>query len=588
MKKIYILGVFAALTFSSCESFLDSDNYTGKDSGNFPKTETDVSQMVSSVYKSTFYEQWEGNYGNNAEKYFAYANIASDDMYGGGGANDQSTQAMEHLMYSSDTQFEGFYKACYAAIARANNALSAIDNVADPELRNQTKGELLFLRAFNYFDLVKCFGNIPMLDSTPGSVEEANTSPEQVAPEVVYKKIAADLYEATQIMPKYKYDGWTKIQFGKATRWAADALLARVFLFYTGFFNKETLPMNEVDGVTEVTKDYVVQHLEEVINESGHGLVDDYRSLWAYANEKTAMDWSGDANLAEKWNEGNKEAIFSVNYAYRGNWDSQLHMTNQWALFFGIRSNDPSTDKRFMKDNTEGGSMYPFGGGWGNGPVAPNLVSDWKTAEPGDKRFDASIMKFPNNWDYANSDNGMEMTGYQNMKLGAVRSNGGKCFSFCVQMYDGTDGATGHYQASNCQALTLIRYADVLLMHDELTQTNTGMTQIRSRAGLAPKPYTLENLQNERRWEFAFEGLRWDDMRRWHIAPECLAKQVGGKIYNKGQQTTMHDQGEGYVTRFNKTQGYCRLPGMEVRLSNGGLKQNPGWDGTEGYYSQWN
>lgn len=588
MKKIYILGVFAALTFSSCESFLDSDNYTGKDSGNFPKTETDVSQMVSSVYKSTFYEQWEGNYGNNAEKYFAYANIASDDMYGGGGANDQSTQAMEHLMYSSDTQFEGFYKACYAAIARANNALSAIDNVADPELRNQTKGELLFLRAFNYFDLVKCFGNIPMLDSTPGSVEEANTSPEQVAPEVVYKKIAADLYEATQIMPKYKYDGWTKIQFGKATRWAADALLARVFLFYTGFFNKETLPMNEVDGVTEVTKDYVVRHLEEVINESGHGLVDDYRSLWAYANEKTAMDWSGDANLAEKWNEGNKEAIFSVNYAYRGNWDSQLHMTNQWALFFGIRSNDPSTDKRFMKDNTEGGSMYPFGGGWGNGPVAPNLVSDWKTAEPGDKRFDASIMKFPDNWDYANSDNGMEMTGYQNMKLGAVRSNGGKCFSFCVQMYDGTDGATGHYQASNCQALTLIRYADVLLMHDELTQTNTGMTQIRSRAGLAPKPYTLENLQNERRWEFAFEGLRWDDMRRWHIAPECLAKQVGGKIYNKGQQTTMHDQGEGYVTRFNKTQGYCRLPGMEVRLSNGGLKQNPGWDGTEGYYSQWN
>lgn len=362
MKKIYILGVFAALTFSSCESFLDSDNYTGKDSGNFPKTETDVSQMVSSVYKSTFYEQWEGNYGNNAEKYFAYANIASDDMYGGGGANDQSTQAMEHLMYSSDTQFEGFYKACYAAIARANNALSAIDNVADPELRNQTKGELLFLRAFNYFDLVKCFGNIPMLDSTPGSVEEANTSPEQVAPEVVYKKIAADLYEATQIMPKYKYDGWTKIQFGKATRWAADALLARVFLFYTGFFNKETLPMDEVDGVTEVTKDYVVRHLEEVINESGHGLVDDYRSLWAYANEKTAMDWSGDANLAEKWNEGNKEAIFSVNYAYRGNWDSQLHMTNQWALFFGIRSNDPSTDKRFMKDNTEGGSMYPFGG----------------------------------------------------------------------------------------------------------------------------------------------------------------------------------------------------------------------------------
>lgn len=112
MKKIYLLGfIAAALTFSSCEDFLDSKNYTSKDSSNFPATEEDVNQMVSSVYKSAFYQQWQGDYGNNSEKYFAYANLASDDMYGGGGLNDQATQALDHILYQTDTQFEGFWQA---------------------------------------------------------------------------------------------------------------------------------------------------------------------------------------------------------------------------------------------------------------------------------------------------------------------------------------------------------------------------------------------------------------------------------------------------------------------------------------------
>ena len=242
-----------------------------------PKTEEDVSQMVSSVYKASFYQQWQGDYGNNPHKYFAFANIASDDMFGGGGQNDINTQMLDHLLYTSDTDFEGYWSACYAAIARANAALAAVDNVVDDDLRNQTKGELLFLRAFNYFDLAKCFGNVPLLEKAPEGVEEAQTSPEQKKPEEIFKKIAADLYVATKIMPAYKYDGWGKVQFGKATRWAAEALLARAYLYYTGFFNQSSMPMEAVEGydATEVTKDYVIECLNDVINNSGHDLLND-------------------------------------------------------------------------------------------------------------------------------------------------------------------------------------------------------------------------------------------------------------------------------------------------------------------------
>lgn len=589
MKKIYMLCLAAAMmfSFSSCEDFLDSENYTGKDSGNFPKTEDDVDQMVSSVYKASFYQQWQGEYGNNPHKYFAYANIASDDMFGGGGQNDINTQMLDHLLYTSDTDFEGYWSACYAAIARANAALAAVDNVTDEDLRNQTKGELLFLRAFNYFDMAKCFGNIPLLEKAPDGVEEAQTSPEQKTPEEIFKKIAADLYVATKIMPAYKYDGWSKVQFGKATRWAAEALLARAFLYYTGFFNQTSMPMEPVEGydATEVTKDYVVECLNDVINNSGFGLLDDYRSLWCYSNELTAKDYSFVKDLAETWTEGNKEAMFSINYALRSEWDSQLHMTNQFALFFGIRANDPGSDDRYNLSNPT--TTYPFGGGWGCGPVASNLVQDWKKAEPTDKRFDASIMKFPDGWDYTNSDNGMEMSGYHNKKIGFVRSSGGKYFSFNVEKY-GSGDLVGHFQASSCQPLVLIRFADVLLMHSELTQTADGINKVRARAGLNPiAGYTLEALQNERRWELAFEGLRWDDIRRWHIAPECLAKQLGQPIYNCGTATVMKDQGDGYISRYNATNGYMRIPGMEVTLSNGSLKQNPGWDGTTGIYTSW-
>ena len=186
MKKIFIYGLTAMLALTSCEDFLDSENYSGKDSSNFPKTENDVNQMIASVYEASFYQPFKNN---DVGQYLTWANLASDDMYGGGGSDDKPTQALDHFMFNNNTQMESLWKAAYMAIARANSALAAVDNVADEDLRNQSKGELLFMRAFNYFDLVKCFGNIPMVESAPANVAEAQTAPEQVQPEVISKRL---------------------------------------------------------------------------------------------------------------------------------------------------------------------------------------------------------------------------------------------------------------------------------------------------------------------------------------------------------------------------------------------------------------
>ncbi len=591
MKKIYLLALAGGmLAMTGCEDFLDSKNYTGKDSSNYPLTETDVNQMVASVYKSSFYGPFAGKNGNGTNQYYTLACLASDDQYGGGGVNDAATQALDHMLYTSINNMESMWQAGYEAIARANAALASIDNVTDEELRNQTKGELLTLRAFNYFDLVKCFENIPLMDHVPESVGEAQTSPAQVAPDEVYKQIATDLYEATSIMPSYPYDNWQTLPYGKVTRWAAEALLARVFLFYTGFYGKSSIPTQEGCAVPEVTKDYVVECLNDVINNSKHDLLDDYRSLWAYANENTAADYEYVMDLGEKYQEGNKEVLLAINYYYSPDWISDLHLTNQYALFFGIRfGSEGETSRKFYLGSDD--SVYPFGSGWGCGPVAPNFMDDWEKAEPTDMRREASVLTFPSAFDFAGdkTDNWMEATGYHQKKVCAVRSGGGEYYSWCAQNVNGGNGnSNGNFQASHFQGMVLIRFADVLLMHSELTGTADGMNRVRARAGLPPVNYSLAALQNERRWELCFEGLRWDDIRRWGIAKEALLKQLGGTIHNQGTLTTMRDQGAGYAARYDATRGFYRIPGEQIDLAAGTLKQNPGWEGTEGFYSQWN
>ena len=360
-----MLGVMALFAFSSCEDFLDSENYTGKDSTNFPGTEKDVDQMVAAVYKSTFYAPFEAN---TLEQYFSVANLFSDDMFGGAGVGDPHWKALGHLMYNQGEQLNQLWVAGYEAIARANAALAVVDNIADEEKRNQTKGELLFHRAYNYYNLVLAFNNVPVVDAAPSNVGEAQIAPVQTEGKEIFKLIAQDLKDAVAIMPAYTYDGWSKLAWGKVSRWAAETLLARVYLFYTGFYGESEIPTT--DGGS-LTKTDAINAVEDIINKSGHSLLKDYRSLWAYANQWTAKDYeyvNKDQDILDAngevigtlpaltadtyYKEINPEVILAINFNYQPAWTNQLHLTNQYALFFlsseNLSSNASSTLRDFL------------------------------------------------------------------------------------------------------------------------------------------------------------------------------------------------------------------------------------------------
>ncbi len=129
------------------------------------------------------------------------------------------------------------------------------------------------------------------------------------------------------------------------------------------------------------------------------------------------------------------------------------------------------------------------------------------------------------------------------------------------------------------QDIVLIRFADVRLMHSELTETVNGINLVRERVGLtAIGSYTLDALKAERRYELAFEGLRYYDLLRWagkdnlNEVKTILESQNGVSIINNGVASVK----SGVLFR-PETGGFLQIPNSQVLLSDGVLEQNPGW-----------
>ena len=568
MKNIVYILV-ALVFFSSCEDFLDTESYTKKTTSNFPKTLDDAEQMIAGIYATQILAA-----SSVEQTYYYAAELASDDRFGGGGENDKKMQAYDKLMANEVNFMENFWRYRYQGIFRANMGLETIDNCegfTSEEQKNQMKGEIYFLRGYFYHDLAEAFGNVPLVLATaPENLPKAET-------DELYAQIAYDLKTAIEILPAKSF---TSIESGHATKWDAQALMARVFLFYTGFYGKDALPLGDAEGNVSgsVTKDQVIGWLEDCINNSGHKLLDDYRSLWPYSNEWTANDypfvgsarWAGDGH-------SNPEKMFSIKYSAMAQWVNTQHAySNGYALHFSLRANNGSE------------STFPLGVGWGAGPVNTTIWNEWKQAEPNDMRREASIadvMAECEDYQFG-QDMQMEETGYWSKKVMNIQAydDGVLHRSFGSIAWKSKDDVA----LNNPTDLPLIRFADVLLMHSELKQDAGGINQVRARAGLEPiGAYSLEALKKERRFELAFEGRRWADIRRWGDAPALLESQLNVDIKNRGVDAKMKSFGPGIRARYEATKGFFPIPETQIGLSEGVLVQNPGWGTPDALYQGW-
>ena len=594
MKNIMKYAALAALalSFASCESFLDTTNYWSKDSSNFPVNATDAEQMLAGIYNNL-----NVSIGNNVHtNHFLWSVAASDDALGGGGANDQTMQAEDLLLNFGTDMYNNFYVDRYKGIARANAAIEAMPNCGVADLP-QYMGEAFFLRAWYYYELASMFGNIPCpVTST------ADATQPQISGEALWGQIIEDCKIAADIMPARQSVG-----DGHVDKYAAEALLGRAYLFASGFYGISdiTLPAyeNEAIGVsiaegTKIGKAEVGKYITDCVNNSGYSLVSDYHNLWAYTNRCSIEDernpWHGHGyQWVENDGARNPEAMFMIKFNTQPSWGTTIGYSNQTALFMGIRG-----------QSLDNGECMPFGTGWGMCPVNPSLVSDWKALEPNDTRLDASIIDvkdFSGTYVFGGDSNIQESGFYQTKTMPVIawsEENGKYMKSFTNVMFPGLTWSSGNednFQLNSVNDMVLIRFAEVLLMDAEINGNQASFDKVRQRAGLPTKPLNEENLRNERRWEFAFEGIRFNDLRRYgeSYAAAALDKQDGVAVYNNGVLGTNNASkyNGGYGERYKATKGFVPLPSSQISLSAGAgeeykFTQNEGW-GSQFDYPGW-
>ena len=621
MKKYILsaLAVCSAAIFTSCDDMLDTDpRVTDATSATFPGKIADVEALNTATY-SIMNTMGGGDPDN--QNPFLWWEVMSDNCFGSGGLQDNKVKSLHHLVQMNSNQYEQPFVLLYGGINRANNQIETIDNVdwtGNEAKRNQLLGEGYFMRGLYTLWLTQLYGDVPLITSTLITEEmKAQVSAE----EVIYPQILSDFVSGQNLMS-------TEKSSGHANKYVAEAFMARAYMFWAGFYKKvadlstgsaPAIDLVEQEGCTaaSLSQADVVNALRDVVNSGAYELLEDYRSLWQYSNsyvwdetQKAIETGTGHAYkfIADMKREhcfdqpgmgnGNKEELFQIQFMNASKWDldqkgpySCARMyCNYLSVFWALRVNGHNGDRNFT---------YPFTQGWGQGTPSNNIWDDWTVAENEGGYTD--IRKLGSLIDGVTENKEID---YEFVKDCCEASG------FGVKKYNGVtlDALTGDspwwdfaggenfkgtldnpMQGDHFEDFYLMRYADVLLMLSEMTGDAQYMNQVQKRAGVPETPYSLKELQNQRRWEFAFEGLRFNDMRRWSgkdggescYAAKALQAQAGKQMVVKGNvanKATMKHMTCSWTKRYADTNGFLAKPQSQITLMNGKLIQNPGWD----------
>jgi hypothetical protein len=239
-KKLYlsILVIVAAFSFSGCKKFLDKDLQGTLTQQSFPVSASDALLATNATYESV--REWAYNAGG-----FPIFDIMSDDARKGSNPNDAATTVGPYDTFTHTPTQDGldrYWNALYVGVKRANVVIEKIPAISmDAALKTRYLAEVRFIRGLIYFDFVRSFGGVPLVTSTEPPLKLQRASAEDV-----YALIIEDLNFAADNLPlKSGYQG---VDLGRATRGAAQALLARVYLFRHDYVNAEKYALEVINS----------------------------------------------------------------------------------------------------------------------------------------------------------------------------------------------------------------------------------------------------------------------------------------------------------------------------------------------------
>lgn len=336
--KLFMACVLAAILAGSCrKSWLSPP----EENVLVPQDTTFVNPANAEKFVNACYNQLLA-WNTTAFAWIGMSSITSDDADKGSSPGDNGTDKdqMDALSYTATSpSLNEVWIGQYQGIKRCNEAIKNVPLYSiDAALKNRLLGEARFLRAYYYFNLVRCFGGVPLVDTVldannPADFEKGNT---RVAPEVIYAFIENDLNFSMGILPtKQEY---AAKDLGRATRGAAAALLAKVNLY-----------QKKWSAALALTDQLIGNTL------GSYSLAPDYRTIWREVGENST------------------ESLFEI----QSKGTTPLAGVQQYSQVQGIRAG---------VFNVPASSVYT---GWGFNSPSADLDNAF---EAGDIRKNATIM----------------------------------------------------------------------------------------------------------------------------------------------------------------------------------------------------
>ncbi|WP_046243313.1 RagB/SusD family nutrient uptake outer membrane protein [Hymenobacter terrenus] len=480
-KKLYLaFALTLGLGLNSCKSFLDETPESDQAVVNFYQTQPDFYNAITGGYAAL---KLEGVYANGSGSMMTLMELASDNTAPTGiRSNTTSLYEIEEFTFPKINQAIQFaWVDHYRGIGRVNEIIArlpgALSGATFPQdVKNRFDAEARFLRALYYFNLVRLFGDLQLItEPVAGPFATANVG--RSPKEQIYDLIISDLNIAANGLPATI----PASEAGRASRWAALALLGKVYLTLGKF--ADALPI-----------------LKDVNDKSGRSLMKSYADIFSPTTSYAA----------------NTEYIFAVQY--------KSGLLPQGSNTVGNQGAVGQTQGSDMWSNWAplgAGSLLGRNGGNGGGFNTPtvDLINAY---EAGDARKNASLLT--------------------TFMSGPTVVNSAYCVKFRQQGAVSGD-ADSDFPVLRFGDVVLM-YAEALNEQGQIPEAVIQLNRIRTRAGLPSKfvapaaPATQDALrtaiEQERRVELAFENHRWPDLIRTNkYVPVMQARGIPVKDYHR-------------------------------------------------------
>ncbi len=259
--KVVCAGIVLLMVLAGCNNFLDQKPLAEQTAATFFEDQQDAIEATNATYSTL--REW----GVHVFSWIGMTDIVSDDANKGSTPTDAPfLLEMDNLTFTaSNSAFSDTWSGYYKGIYRANLAIA---NIPDIKMSDNIKARLIaeneFLRAYFYFFLVRAYGNVPLITRPlkPGEYDQRNSTPDSV-----YTQIISDLKDASAVLPlKSQY---AAADLGRATKGAAQALLAKVYLFRQDYENAQL-------------------YADSVINSGEYTLYPDYAGIFRISGENSS------------------------------------------------------------------------------------------------------------------------------------------------------------------------------------------------------------------------------------------------------------------------------------------------------------